>query len=259
MTEAARQPGEQPPVIRLENVTFSYNNAPVLENVNLCVHERDFAYVVGPNGGGKTTLLLLALGLLQPDAGTVRVFGRSPEDSRQRLGYVPQSHQFDPEFPVRVIDVVLMGRINRSRPGGPYRRADRDAACEALRKVEMDDYRFRRLSALSGGQRQRVMIARALAGEPEALLMDEPTAGLDLQVESELFDLLRALNERLTVMMVSHDVGFVSDFVTKVICVNRNVFVHPTSRVTDEMIREMYGMDVRMVRHDFKKAGDSHE
>jgi len=245
--------GTNEPVIRLEGVSFSYNGNRVLEGADLAIGERDFAYIVGPNGGGKTTLLKLMLGILQPEKGSVRVLGMAPERARQRLGYVPQSYDYDALFPVRVIDVVLMGRINRSRLGGPYRRPDREAAREALRQVEMSDFCARPLASLSGGQRQRVLIARALAGEPEVLLMDEPTASLDLKVETELFELLRALNRHLTVVMVSHDVGFVSEFVTKVICVNRRVFVHPTSLITSEMIREMYGTDVRIVRHDFRR------
>ena len=256
MSENAQAPRTAvEPVIRLDDVTFSYNGAPVLENVNLSVGPKDFAYIVGPNGGGKTTLLKLLLGLLEPERGTVRIFGRPPDQVRGRVGYVPQNYDYDPHFPVRVIDIVLMGRVDRSRLPGPYRKADVDAACEVLRQVEMQDLRHRRLSSLSGGQRQRVLIARSLAGEPEILLLDEPTASLDLQVEAELFDLLRALNRNLTVAMVTHDVGFVSEVVTKVICVNRRVFVHPTSRVTSEMIREMYGTDVRMVRHDYKRNG----
>lgn len=244
-----------------EAVAFAYRQGrDVLRDVSLAVGAGETLFVLGANGGGKTTLLELLLGLLEPGRGTVRLFGRPPAQVRGRIGYVPQNYDYDPHFPVRVIDIVLMGRVDRSRAPGPYRRADVDAACEVLRRVEMQDLRHRRLSSLSGGQRQRVLIARALAGEPEVLLMDEPTASLDLQVEAELFDLLRALNRNLTVAMVTHDIGFVSDVVTKVICVNRRVFVHPTSRVTSEMIREMYGTDVRMVRHDHKQnGGDAHD
>lgn len=245
------------PIFQMENVSYAYNGAPVLENVNLAVGERDFAYVVGPNGGGKTTLLKLLLGLIQPRQGTVRVYGDRPERQRRRLGYVPQSYAYDPLFPVRVIDVVLMGRIDRSRTIGPYRRRDRDIALDALSQVEVQHFRNRPLGTLSGGERQRVLIARALAGEPDVLLMDEPTASLDLAVETELYKLLDSLHQRMTVVMVSHDVGFVVPSVTKVICVNRRVFVHETSRITSEIITEMYGSDIRMIRHD-ERLGPAH-
>jgi len=244
------------PIIQAENVSYSYDGAIVLEDVNLAIGERDFAYIVGPNGGGKTTLLKLFLGLLQPRTGAVRVFGQPPERGRHRVGYVPQSYAYDALFPIRVIDVVLMGRIDRSRTFGPYRLRDRNAALDALRQVEIEHFRNRPLGSLSGGERQRVLIARALAGEPDILLMDEPTASLDLAVETELYRLLSQLHARMTVAMVSHDVGFVAESITKVICVNRRVFVHPTSRITSEIISEMYGSDIRMVRHDDKRRGD---
>ena len=246
---------EEMPVISIEGLTFSYDGFPVLEDVNVAIQERDFACILGPNGGGKTTLLKLILGLLRPTKGRVQVFGAPPERARTRVGYVPQSYEYDPQFPVRVIDVVLMGRLDKTGRPGPYRRSDREAALAALREVEILELRHRPLAALSGGQRQRVLIARALACEPEILLLDEPTASLDLSVEAELYELLRALNQQLTIVMVSHDIGFVSRFVTKVICVKRHVAVHPTSELTGELISEVYGSDVRMVRHDHPAGG----
>jgi zinc transport system ATP-binding protein len=247
------------PVIALEGVTFSYDGSPVLEDVHVEVDREDFACIVGPNGGGKTTLLKLVLGLLQPARGKVRVFGVAPAEARARMGYVPQSYAYDAQFPVRVLDVVLMGRVHQSRWLGPYTRADKEAAAEALRQVKILDLRHRPLASLSGGQRQRAVIARALISQPELLLLDEPTASLDLAFETELYALLAELNKRMTVVMVSHDVGFVSGFISKVICVKRSVVVHPTSEITGEMIQEMYGSDVRMVRHDhFHPPGDAH-
>ncbi|MCX5653608.1 MAG: ATP-binding cassette domain-containing protein [Planctomycetota bacterium] len=245
-------------VINIEGVSFAYDSTPILEDVFLEVPERDFACMVGPNGGGKTTLLKLILGLLVPARGQIRVFGGAPETARRRIGYMPQHAQVDSKFPVNVADVVLMGRIGKAEIVGPYRRAHREAAWQALREVGLDNLRHKAFGDLSGGQRQRVLIARALAAEPELLLLDEPTANLDAPAENELYELLKRLNERLTVIMVTHDLGFVSKFVKTVICVKRCVVVHPTSEVTGEVIREMYGGDVCMIRHDQHRPAGGH-
>jgi len=247
-----------PPVISVHGVSFAYDGDLVLRDVCLEVAPRDFACMVGPNGGGKTTLLKLILGLLAPAAGRIRVFGGPPQEARTRIGYMPQHAQVDLRFPVSVADVVLMGRLGRAEIMGPYRRAHRDAAWQALREVGLYDLRQRPFGTLSGGQRQRTLIARALASEPELLLLDEPTANLDAPAESDLYELLRRLNERLTIVMVTHDLGFVSRFVRTVICVNRCVVVHPTSEITGEIIREIYGADVCMIRHDQRRPPGDH-
>jgi zinc transport system ATP-binding protein len=238
------------PVIEFNDVTFSYDGVRVVENVTFTVFAHDYVSIVGPNGGGKTTLLKLILGRLRPDTGTVRVFGHRPEDIRPRIGYLPQHSHLDPRFPVTVMDVVLMGRLGLTRTIGPYSREDRQAAQEALEELSMWDLRRKHFSALSGGQRQRVLIARALAARPKLLLLDEPTAGLDMAVEAELYDLLRSFSQSFTVVMVSHDLGFVSQYVNKVVCVKREVAIHPTTEVTGEAINAMYGAEMKMVRHD---------
>jgi zinc transport system ATP-binding protein len=238
-----------PPVIELNDVWFSYDGPPVLEAVNLHIHEGDFACMVGPNGGGKTTLLKLMLGLLLPTHGSVRVFGAAPHHARRRIGYAPQQSQFDPRFPASVMDIALTGRMGRTRLFGPYARSDKRAAARALEEVGCYDLRKQAFPSLSGGQRQRVLIARALASEPELLLLDEPTANLDIKVEGEFQELLRELSKRLTIVLVSHDVGFVAQFVKTVVCVRHRVSVHPTSQLTGELVSELYGQEVRMIQH----------
>ena len=236
------------PAVRLARVSFSYDGHPVLRDVDLAIEEGDFVTVVGPNGGGKTTLLKLILGLVRPGSGTVSVFGSPPELSRGRIGYVAQHSGADLLFPIRVLDVVLMGRLG-GRAVGAYRREDREAAAVALREVELERHARRAFSGLSGGERQRALIARALASQPDLLLLDEPTAHLDVMMESELFRLLERLSKRLTIILVSHDLGFVSGIARTVVCVKRTVSVHPTSEMTGDLVREVYGRDVRMVRH----------
>jgi zinc transport system ATP-binding protein len=306
------------PVISFRNVTFSYGGEPVLEDVNLSLGDREAVCVVGPNGGGKTTLVKLILGLIEPDRGEIRVFGQSPQRARLRAGYMPQHVQHDAQFPVTAMDIVMMGCLGQRAdkplaashepqtaidgsheapsgqdacapgqsaaisarsagilpaPGGApawqtflsnltgWRgRADRRAAIDALDQVAMSDFRRRPFAALSGGQRQRVLIARALCCNPDLLVLDEPTSNVDTLIEGQLLDLLRKLNRRMTILMVSHDLGFVSELVDHVICVNRRVVVHPTSEMTGDAIRDIYGGEVRRVRHnEFSPFGHSHD
>ena len=236
--------------IEIRDLWFSYNGQPVLRDVNLRIERRELVGMVGPNGGGKTTLLKLVLGLLRPDRGEVRVLGRSPRQARPRVGYTPQHTTFDAKFPVNVMDVVLMGRMGRSVRLGPHRRRDVQAAEQALAEVGVAELRRRPFGQLSGGQRQRVMIARSLVSQPELLLLDEPTANLDAAVLQDLHPLLAQLHRQRTVVVVSHDVGFVSEAVGKVVCVHGAVAIHPTAELTGEVIRDLYGLDVRLIRHD---------
>lgn len=236
-------------VIELRDVTFSYDGPPVVSNVTFAVPPRDFVCAIGPNGGGKTTLLRLMLGLIRPQRGTVRILSESPERARRRIGYMPQHAQLDPRFPVSVMDVVLMGRLGQAPLFGAYRRTDRVVAGRALEEVGLGHLSGRAFSDLSGGQRQRVLIARALACEPDILLLDEPTANLDPAVQDDLYALLRRLNERLTILIVSHDIGFVSVHFKTVICVNRTVHMHATGELTHRAVADMYGREVRLLHH----------
>ncbi len=241
------------PVIEMRGLDFSFDGRNnVLENVNLTVEELDFASVIGPNGGGKTTLLKIILGLLQPTAGTVRVLGTSPRRARPRIGYMPQYATLDPSFPVQVGEVVLMGRLGPSLAVGPFKGADREAAESVLEQVGLAGFGHRPFAELSGGQRQRVLLARALASDPELLLLDEPASGLDQKVEHDFFELLRELNQSKTLLLVSHDLGFVQSFVRSVICVHQTVDVHPTASLDGTTITQLYGGEVRAVRHDHR-------
>jgi len=243
-------------VIEINNMDFSYGAQVILEDVNLAVAEGEFVCVVGPNGGGKTTLIKIILGLLKPSKGKVRVFDKSPVKAREMIGYTPQYIEYDPQFPVTVMDVVMMGTLGNFNGG---KKQAKKSALEALDEVRLCDMKNSPLAELSGGQRQRAFIARGLACNPSLLILDEPTSNLDMHMETELLDLLANLNQRMTIVMVSHDIGFVSHYVKSVVCVKRKVVVHPTSKITGEMIHEIYGGPVHMVRHDHRCTEDGHE
>lgn len=234
-------------VIEFRGVNFRFAGPPVLEDVNLSIEPGEFLGVVGPNGSGKTTLLKLVLGLEEPESGEVRVFGGSPEQARHRVGYVPQFARFRRDFPINVEQMVLMGRLGRGvRPGG-WNRRDREAARAAMAELEIVELARRPIATLSGGQLQRALIARALAGDPEILLLDEPTANVDFRSEKRVFDRLKALTDHCTVLVVSHDIGFVSHFVSRVVCVNRFVETHRPADMTGDTVEALYGAPIRMV------------
>jgi len=244
-------------VIEVEDLTFSYGATPALEGVNLRVEAGEFLGIVGPNAGGKSTLLKLILGLLETQTGRIQVLGRCPREATRRVGYVAQYPSFPRDFPITVGQAVLLGRIGiRARSGwaahlvpGRYTKADRAAAFAALGEVEAADLGRRQIGSLSGGQLQRVLLARALVSDPELLLLDEPTANIDLRLESDIFDLLKRLNDRMTIVVVSHDVGFISSYVTRVACVNRTLVCHGTDEVNGQIIQDLYAEQVRMVAH----------
>ncbi len=237
------------PVIEVDDVSFGFGSALVLEQVQLSVGAGEFLGLVGPNAGGKSTLLRLILGLLEPQHGRVRVLGRPPRQVRRRIGYVPQYPPFPRDFPITVEQVVLMGRMGISPWLGPWRGTDRQAARAALRDVEAGDLAQRQIGTLSGGQLQRVLLARALVGEPQLLILDEPTANIDQRLEGEIFDLLAKLNARLTIVVVSHDVGFISSYVSRVACLNRTLVCHSTDDIDGRVIGDLYGERVRMIHH----------
>ncbi|MFH1139972.1 MAG: ABC transporter ATP-binding protein [Pseudomonadota bacterium] len=238
------------PVIEVRDLWFSYNGRPTLRNVNLEVEAGDFIAVIGPNGGGKTTLVKLMLGLLQPERGEVRVFGLPPAEARDKMGYAPQEGGIGNRFfPISVLDVVLMGRL---RGGGGFRsfsKVDREICRRAMERVGVWEFRRRRISELSGGQRQRVFVARALASEPELIFLDEPTANVDKKGESDIYRLLRELNRSATIIVVSHDMVAMSSYVRSVICVSQDVHFHNAPEITKDMLEMAYHCPVELIAH----------
>lgn len=238
------------PIIKIENLTFSYEvNNPVLKDVSLEISSGQSACIVGPNGGGKSTLLKLMLGLLKPNCGTITICGQSPEDSRLKIGYMPQYHQLDVKFPVTAFEVALMGRLQNSGFGFVSKQ-DKQIANLVLEEMGIAHLAKSSFASLSGGQRQRVLIARALACQPEILFLDEPTANIDPGAEEQFYATLEELRKRMTVLTVSHDLGFVNSQVDSIICVNKVVSIHQAASFTAETANAIYHHEVNLIQHE---------
>lgn len=234
------------PDIELKDVSLSFGGAPILDNVSMTVGRGDYVAILGPNGGGKSTLLKIILGLLKPDSGSIKVLGHAPGHAGGRIGYLPQHTHVSSSFPISVLDAVLMGTVKPGLSGITGLRRDPDEtklAREALARVDMLDHERRRLAGLSGGQMQRVFIARALVSQPELLLLDEPTASVDSSSRSSLFALLEELNKDMTILMVSHDISALASGVKSVACVNRSLHFHAAPEITGDMYQLTYGGD----------------
>ncbi len=236
-------------IVKLENVWATYEGLVVLESVDLRVRRNDFLGIIGPNGGGKTTLLKLILGLMSPNRGEVKVFDTTPEKARRFIGYVPQHSRFDFDFPVSVREVVLLGRYRHSGLLRRYDGTDREITEVALKKMGMSDVGHRQIGKLSRGQQQRVLLARALVSEPQLLILDEPTASVDAPMQTGFYELLAELKEKMTIILVSHDISAVSVHVDKIACLNRKLFYHNSKEITAEELMKTYRCPVEMIAH----------
>ncbi len=243
-------------VIKIRDLHFNYGDVPILENINIDIQRKEFIGMVGPNGSGKTTLLKIILGLLPPDHGTVEVLGKPPVQSVKDVGYMPQLPPFSRDFPISVEETVLMGRWGKTASMGLFSKEDKQLAAKSMEAVEILDLRKRSIGSLSGGQLQRALIARALTCNPEIMILDEPTANVDMKVEKDIFDLLKKLNEKITIIVVTHDIGFISQYIDRVACINRTLICHPTSELTGETIVNIYSNHVHMVHHHHE--GEDH-
>jgi len=237
--------------IEFNNVSFGYEKDKVIiEDASFELEQEESICMVGPNGGGKSTLIKLLLGLIRPWTGQIRVFGNGPESSRHLIGYMPQHLNFDDQFPITTLEVTLMGCLSSGSKIGPYSRKDRASAEAALEKVNLGEMAKKRFSTLSGGQRQRALIARALVSDPKILLLDEPTANVDQSVEEEFHNTLKELAEQISIVLVSHDLGFVSGWLEHVLCVNRSIHMHPTASIDGKTLNEIFGDNIVAIRHD---------
>ena len=236
-------------VVTLDDIWVHYNSTPILEGISLSIEQNDFLGIIGPNGGGKTTLLKVILGLVQPSRGEVTVLGKPPQRSRSSIGYVPQYNLFDRDFPISVWEVTLMGRYGRTGLFKRYSTEDRTMARNALKTVDMLDHKNQQMGKLSGGEQQRVLIARALVSEPRLLLLDEPIASVDSTMQTEFYELLDRLKQRMAIVLVSHDISAVSVYVDKIACLNRQLFHHGSPEIEAEVLEATYKCPVQMIAH----------
>ncbi|AXV38989.1 metal ABC transporter ATP-binding protein [Methanobacterium sp. BAmetb5] len=234
-------------IVEMENVSVSFNRQSILQEVNLNISGDDFLAIIGPNGGGKSTLLKIILGLLKPDNGRVTVFGNQPGNPHNPIGYLPQHVSFDPDFPINVFDTVLSGRYHGVFKD--YSQEDKEMVLKALEEVEMGDFSHRQISRLSGGQMQRVFIARALVRQPKLLLLDEPMASIDPKMQNSFYQLLARLRERMAIVLVSHDVGAVSTQVDNIACLNQKLYYHGPVEGSEKGLEAVYQCPIGYISH----------
>lgn len=236
--------------IKLENLSAGYiSGQNVISEINLEINEREFLGIIGPNGGGKTTLLKVITGLLRPSSGKVYLGGKLNNREKFRIGYVPQYSQFDKSFPIKVKDVVSMGFLSNRLFSVKLKHDEYTTVENALKLVDLKDKMNHQIGFLSGGQQQRVLIARALATDPKILILDEPTASIDTKTGSNIYDLLTELNNTKTIILVSHDIGAISKSVRKIACLNKTLVYHDSKEITKEMLEDTYQCPVDLIAH----------
>lgn len=233
--------------VEIKNVSYKINSNQILEDINLSIEMNDFLAIIGPNGGGKSTLLKMMMGLIKPQKGSVEVFGESPEKSRDKIGYLPQFTHLESDFPINVFETVMMGRYKGIFKD--YNHQDENCVIQSLKEVNMLDFQDTQIGNLSGGQLQRVLIARALARRPKLLLLDEPTASIDPEMQKLFYDLLNKIRKEMAIVLVSHDVGVVSSYVESIACLNQRLFSHGPVKTAINGIKEAYNFKLDLVTH----------
>ncbi|MFH1393840.1 MAG: ABC transporter ATP-binding protein [Candidatus Micrarchaeota archaeon] len=235
--------------IEMSGVCFSYDEQPALHDINLSIEKRDLVGIIGPNGGGKTTLFRIILGLLKPAKGVVKVFGKSPKEARDKVGYVPQVATFNRDFPITVLEVTLMGRLGKRGFGSWFTKEDREDAMDALDKVGMLPQSNRQISQLSGGQLQRVLVARALVKKPELLLLDEPLSSIDPEAQKNFYELLNKLKQDMAIVIITHDITAASFYIEKIACLNVKLYYHGKTKEGVKFIEKTYQCPIELIAH----------
>lgn len=247
------------PVISMKNISYSYENKKVLDHVNFVVPKGSFMGLVGPNGGGKTTLIKLILGLIKPDAGSITIFNDSinHRKDRNKVGFVSQkANSFNKGFPATVFEVVSSGLTAKIGYFKFLNKAHKGKILEAIDQVGMLDYAYENIGNLSGGQQQRIFIARALVSDPELIILDEPTVGIDYENVKRFYELLHRLHKKQnkTLLLVTHDTGTMTEYATDIVCLNKKLHFHGNpeeySSLTEKDFSQLYGHPVNLVSHN---------
>ena len=236
--------------IHIDNLCVNYGETVALSNICLDINEGEFLGIIGPNGGGKSTLLKAILGLIPITSGSIQIYGDSSMRRRTAVGYVPQFAKMDRRFPISVMEVVLIGRLRRGLPlFMRYSKEDKDMAYEQLKRVGIEHLAKRQISELSGGEFQRLLIARALTIQPKLLLLDEPTASVDVSSREQIYALLRELNKEMTIVLVTHDLLAISSEVKKLACLNEKLVYHGEPQLNEHIANTLYGCPVDLITH----------
>lgn len=242
------------PIFEIKNLNFTLKNQTILSNISLEIFHSEYIAVIGPNGGGKTTLIRMLLGLETPTSGEVKIYGKRLSDFREwhKIGYVPQRVSLsDSSFPATVLDIVKMGRISQGGFFDSFNDTDKKAVYEAMSRMDIIDLKDKMIGALSGGQRQRVMIARALASNPEILILDEPNTGVDMASQKIFYALLRKLNKenKITIVFITHDVGVIADDIARLFTINQKASIcnNPKQTLSCEDMSKLYGIDAHLL------------
>lgn len=236
--------------IELQNVTAGYKTShPIITDINLKIRDKEFLGIIGPNGGGKTTLLKVIIGLLAPAKGKILIGGKTPGRNQNNIGYVPQYSNFNRSYPITVNEVVAMGLRSMHRITSKLSDEEQSRIAQALNKVNLLSKKNEQIGHLSGGEQQRILIARALATDPDILILDEPTASIDAQTGNSIYELLTELNSEKTIILVSHDIGAISRSVKRIACMNKKLVYHDSKEITKDMLEQTYQCPVDLIAH----------
>lgn len=236
-------------LLELKNVTAGYENEIAIENAGFSIYEHDFIGIIGPNGGGKTTLLKVMLGLQSPWQGSVKYYlSTDGQKLAGQIGYLPQINQFDDKFPITVFEVVRSGLAIPRKMFYRFRKEDNAKTLKVLQDLGITNLKNKSIGDLSGGQKQRVFLARAIVSDPKILFLDEPNTYVDNQFEAELYDMLHYLNKRMAIVLVSHDLGTISAYIKSIVCVNKSVHYHDSNTITEKQL-SVYNCPIQLITH----------
>jgi len=234
-------------LVKLENINYGYGREKAVEGINFEIRENDFVGMIGPNGGGKSTLIKLIMGIIQPWSGKIE-FGMNSRGEKTRIGYLPQYHEFDTKYPISIREVILSGLIKKKSFTTRFSSKDNKKAVETMAMLSLDKIAGKSIGELSGGQMQRAFLGRALISDPDLLILDEPVTYVDSKFELELYQLLEDLNKNTAILLVSHDVGQITSSVKTIACVNKHLHYHPTNKITEKIL-ETYNCPVELITH----------